>query len=371
MSVRREKHRDRRTGKIVKFWRVDVKARHPDGRIIRVRRASARWTRAQALTEESRIRQSIRNATYRNKEEIQQIPTVAEFADEFVDTYAVTNNKPSEVASKRSIFRHHLVPFFGPMRLNQIGIREIERYKSQKLRQGLSPKTVNNHLTVLRRMLAVAVDWELLSHVPNVQWLRTQEPDFDFLTFEEAERLVEGAEPEWRTMVLLGLKTGMRVGELRALRWFDIDLHAGQLMVRQAVSREVVGTPKNGRTRKIPLSDGALAALKQHRHLRGEFVFCNGDGSLLSRGRCKWPLWRACRRAGLRRLGWHVLRHSFASHLVMRGAPLKVVQELMGHATIAMTMRYAHLSPDVRRGAVQLLDFQGQIGAKPTALSCN
>ena len=69
---------------------------------------------------------------------------------------------------------------------------------------------------------------------------------------------------------------------------------------------------------------------------------------------------RACRKAGLRQIGWHVLRHTFASHLVMRGAAMKVVQELLGHATIEMTMRYAHLGPDVPRHAVKLLDGLGQ-----------
>jgi site-specific recombinase XerD len=73
---------------------------------------------------------------------------------------------------------------------------------------------------------------------------------------------------------------------------------------------------------------------------------------MFTKNECKHPLWRACERAGLRRIGWHVLRHTFASHLVMRGAPLKAVQELLGHATIEMTMRYAHLSPDTRRDAV-------------------
>ena len=85
-------------------------------------------------------------------------------------------------------------------------------------------------------------------------------------------------------------------------------------------------------------------------------MFCGDDGSLLTSESCKWPLWRACKRAGLRRIGWHVLRHTFASHLVMRGAPLKAVQELLGHSTMEMTMRYSHLSPDVRRDAVALLD---------------
>jgi integrase len=73
-------------------------------------------------------------------------------------------------------------------------------------------------------------------------------------------------------------------------------------------------------------------------------------------GRCKWPLWSACRKAGLQRIGWHALRHTFASHLVMRRAPLKAGQELLGRSTIEMTMRYSHLSPDVRKDAVRLLD---------------
>ena len=107
-----------------------------------------------------------------------------------------------------------------------------------------------------------------------------------------------------------------------------------------------------------------LAALKGHRHLRGKLVFCAADGRMLTKNECKHPLWRACRRAGLRQVGWHMLRHTFASHLVMRGAPLKAVQELLGHASIEMTMRYAHLSPDARKDAVGLLDLT-QISRQP------
>ena len=89
-------------------------------------------------------------------------------------------------------------------------------------------------------------------------------------------------------------------------------------------------------------------------------MFCEESGRAFKENECKWPMWRACKKAGLRKISWHVLRHTFASHLVMGGVPLEAVQELMGHATIEMTLRYSHLSPEVGRGAVQLLDSAWQ-----------
>jgi integrase len=156
------------------------------------------------------------------------------------------------------------------------------------------------------------------------------------------------------------LSLGLRQGELLALRWSDVDLVAGRLVVRRSVWRGIPGPPKGGRSREVALSPEAVRALKAHRHLRGELVFCTDGGRMFTKNECKHPLWRACKRAGLRRIGWHVLRQTFASRLVMRGARLKAVQELLGHATIDMTMRYAHLSPHTRRDAVALLDRGAQ-----------
>lgn len=285
-----------------------------------------------------------------------EVPTFAKFAEEFMATYSEANNKPSEVQSKRTILKHHLLPAFGGKKLDVIQQREIEGYKSLKLKADLAPKTVNNHLTILRRILSLATEWGVLTHTPPVKWLKVPEPEFDFLDFEEAARLEKGARGEWAAMITVGLTTGLRQGELLALRWEDVDLVRGRLLVRRAVARGVVGTPKSGKSREIPLNEKAVAALKRQRHLRGELVFCDDAGRMLRKGACKWPLWSACKRAGLRRIGWHTLRHTFASHLVMRRAPLKAVQELLGHSTIEMTMRYSHLSPDVRKDAVKLLD---------------
>ena len=182
------------------------------------------------------------------------------------------------------------------------------------------------------------------------------DPDFDFLTFEEADRLIAGPRDEWRVMIFLALRTGMRRGELLGLRWEDVDLSVGRINVRQSYVREEFGTPKSGKPRLIPLGDDVIEALRFQRHDRGPLVFCDYHGKPLTPSLLMSPLTRALKRAGLRSVGWHVLRHTFASHLVMRGVALKVVQELLGHSSIETTMIYAHLMPEIVRDAVRTLD---------------
>ncbi len=202
------------------------------------------------------------------------------------------------------------------------------------------------------------MEWEVLSTLPRITWCRTPKPPFRFLDFDEAARLVDASkgDPLGHAMIATALNTGLRLGELLALTWGAIDLRVGRLHVREAVARGIVGTPKSGRAREVPLNDTVIEALRAHRHLRGPLVFCTEDGRMLTKNEAKAPLGRARRKAGIVELGWHDLRHTFASHLVMRGQPLKAVQELLGHATIEMTMRYSHLSPTVTRDAVRSLD---------------
>lgn len=179
----------------------------------------------------------------------------------------------------------------------------------------------------------------------------------DFIPAIPSKKNATTVDEPWATMILVAMRTGLRRSELRALRWIDVDLVGKRLLVRQALDdRGVVGLPKNGRARDVPLSDDALAALKAHRHLRGPLVFCNPDGTAFTQRQMEPPIARACRRAGLREIGWHVLRHTFASHLAMRGYNATTIQSLGGWETISMVNRYAHLSPDARREAVQALD---------------
>jgi len=366
MSVRQQRRRDPTTGKETMFWITDLTVQLPGGERKRFREVPKIQTRRGAETyERQRIAELLSARMKEDRQEERQMkaeatkaacPSVASFAKTFIETYAVPNNKPSEVQSKKMILGLHLIPALGHLPLGEVGSGEVEHYKAEKLRDGLSPKTINNHLIVLRRMLAVAEEWRLTDRIPRIRWLKVPDSEFDFLTFEEANQLLATAEGEWRTMILVAAKVGLRQGELLALRWKDVDLAAGKVIVRHSVWAGIVGTTKGWRAREIDLSPDTVVALKAHRHLRGELVFCSSDGSMLTKNQCRRPLHDACKRAGLRQIGWHVLRHTFASHLVMRGAPIKVVQELLGHRDITTTMRYAHLSQESRRDAVALLD---------------
>jgi len=311
----------------------------------------------------------------------EEAPTLAEFAPTYMESVE-RKNKLSTFAAKEMLLRMHLLPALGDQPLDAIDYAAIEDLKialaktatqnvsrkkdgkpgTRKATKHLSNKSINNALTVLRHVLKVAKKRGLIATVPEIEAYRVPEPDTDFLSFEEADRLVAAAHDmgEWRTMIVVGLRTGLRFGELIALRWEDVDLVAGKLTVKKSIVKGTEGEPKGRRSREVPLGDEVLKAIKEHRHLRGPRVFCDADGAVLRTPKSRWELERACKRAGLRLVGWHSLRHSFASHLVMRGVSIVIVQRLLGHVDIKTTMRYAHLSPDVTREAVRRLDDAGR-----------
>jgi integrase len=370
-----------------KSWSYNVTVRRKGVVLARERRGGYR-TKGDAMAAEAEARGRLAAGGERTREPL----TFAELAQEVLVLHAGPNNKKSEVASKKSIFTHHLVPAFGELKLEDIGPREIATFKADRIKAGKAPKTVNNFLTVLGKSLSLAVEWGHLRSAPKVGFLRVRKPPFDFFTFEEAPQLLAGAdEGAWRTMVLTGLRAGLRQGEILALEWPDVDLGRGVLRVQRRIWEGDIDTPKGGVSRDVPIGDELVAALRVlPSRFAGGLVFPapqrdEGPGAAAEprvpdgghrsaaqvghpshehttkqrhfrKNECRWPLWRACRKAGLRLVGWHVLRHTFASHLVMKGVALKAVQELLGHTDIATTMRYAHLAPGVTRDAVRLLD---------------
>ena len=157
-------------------------------------------------------------------------------------------------------------------------------------------------------------------------------------------------------IVLLGGEAGLRCGEIAGLEWPDIDFRKRQLCVRRSVWRTHVTAPKSGRLRYVPLTVRLGAALQTHRHLRGTRVLALRDGTPFTPKMVADQVRRVARRAGLVHDGVHVLRHTFCSHLAMRGAPAKAIQELAGHEDLSTTQRYMHLSPAALDQAIRLLD---------------
>ena len=151
---------------------------------------------------------------------------------------------------------------------------------------------------------------------------------------------------------------GMRLGELVGLHWEDIDFDQHMIHVQRAFVRGEFTSPKSHRSRTIAMSPSLDNLLYQMREPRG-LVFPQPDGSPLTPRQAVCALWRMYERAELPKRGWHVLRHTFASQLVMKGVSMRHVQKLLGHASITMTERYAHLAPESLHEAVAVLDVPG------------
>jgi len=350
-------------------WRVDFIWSDASGKSRRVRRTAkdlqGRLAKSKTAAEahEARIRTGLATGSLQLDKPVAPVdepscPTLTGFKERYFADH-VAKLKPSMRSGQERLWRVWQLPQLGEMPLDVIGPEAFAKLTRAMQANKLSPKTINNCLSALRTALTHASDWGLIAAVPRIRWLKVPQQKFDFFGFDEVGQLVEHAPP----MVILALKTGMRLGELLALRWSDISTPRAQVTVQRSVFWEKgkahVGSPKNHKLRVLPLTGDALAALESVRAARRDegdgYVFVNAGGSQLTKGETKWPLWRAQEAAGLRRTGWHVLRHTFASHLVMRGASLSAVQALLGHSTVAMTQRYAHLAPDHLKATIGLL----------------
>lgn len=228
-------------------WSYRRVVRLPDGSRVRIRGNAARYnmsnTKAAAIEAERHHVDEIsaRGATPTTSNGV----TLAAFAPIFLE-HSTALNKSSTVDSKRQILRTHIIPALGSIPVAGLEYAAIEDFKHGLVSKGLENKTINNVLTVLRRCLAVACKRGLTNSVPEIEWLKAKKPEFDFLSFDEAERIATAADGEWRAMIATGLKTGLRQSELVGLRWEDVDLKAGRLVVRQAIVRAKSARQRTG-----------------------------------------------------------------------------------------------------------------------------
>lgn len=279
-------------------------------------------------------------------------PRFAEFAERWMRDYAAGQNRRATVIQKRSHLTNHLLPAFGSLPLDAITNKHIDGFVANKVATGLSPKTIRDLLGTLRCSLNVARDWNVLRSVPLFRSIRVPKRTYDHLSADEVDRLIDAAVPGyWRALITFMADTGVRFGEAAALPWSALRLESEVPVVTigQSAFRGDVGPTKTGNVRTIPLTPRTREALAQFPET-GVLVFQNQRGCAPRPDSTLKRLHRICDRARVRRVGWHVLRHTYATLLCQRGVPLPNVQALLGHTTITMTARYAHAVPnDVAR----------------------
>jgi integrase len=343
---------------IKKSWWVDFRANHTS-----YRKRSPENSRAGAQAYEATLRHKLACGQPIDFGPPKPELRFEQFASQWFTEYVITNNKFSEQRSKKYILAASLVPFFGKIPLKEITAHDIEKYKAFKIRNGLTNKSLRNQLTVLNKCLSTAHEWDLRSAPPKIVWPKCASFRTDYLSPEECELLVAHAEGVVREMILTGLRTGMRQGELKGLQWSSIDWLNRSVIVRHSRCdyRKEIGPTKNNRERPVPLDTDVYEMLHSRKRSTG-YVFLDTDGEPFDHKRLDRRMEKICKEAGLRRITWHILRHTFASHLAMRGVPLHVVQQLLGHAHIGTTVRYAHVAPSALRSAIEMLNPKTMIG---------
>jgi integrase len=305
-----------------------------------------------------------------------KVPSFGKYAQNWLKDYGETNLKYSTLKGYESIMRIHLGPLMD-CPINQITRASLKEIIYGKQKQGLAPATVTRIKALISVILSHALEDDLISANPASGLGRTikgkdRKADVNTLDRVEARAFLDVMRREYTKyypFFLCALRTGMRLGELLALEWGDIDFHGGFIEVRRAYVKGEITTPKSGKSRRIDMSRQLAITLKELRTARKRealatgkevpaLVFVNEVGRVIDhtniRSRVFWP---GLAKAGLRRIRIHDLRHTFASLLLQQGETLVYVRDQLGHHSIQITVDiYGHLVPGANRQAVDRLD---------------
>ncbi len=302
-------------------------------------------------------------------------------AEKWLEDYARLAVKSSTLRSYRSIIRKQLLPFFGERSVAVIRPDNVQAFLA-KITQGksargrtLSPTTANHALVLLKEIFQQGKRWGFLRENPagEVKQAREEHKEMEFYTPQDVRLLLEHADGLAHPLLLTAVLTGMRRNELLALRWGDIDWVAGQIRVRQQLfkmTRKEAGQQDRWRfsdlksrysRRTIDMAPELRDGLELYRLAAPlgprDLVFCRPDGEPLDPEVMVDREFRAtARRAGLREIRFHDLRHTYAALQIAAGASPKYLQSQMGHSSIKITLDlYGHLMPDVEQEAARRL----------------
>jgi integrase len=294
--------------------------------------------------------------------------TVEQAGERLVAHLEQLQRSPNTLDDYRSYLRVNLVPFFGDKPLDRITPRDVEAFMAKKAREGRAPKSILNWYRLLHAVFAYAQKRMGVQANPcQLVDLPRVDPDEDirFLTKPDVEKLLEAVPDDdfgrvEHVMYLAAVMTGMRQGEMRGLRWQDIDWLASRVRVRRNYTRKRYGKPKSRRSsRSVPLALRLAAELETHFQRSAyqaddDLVFCHPHtGNPVDNSKILKRFKQACEDAGIARYDeegkvsnvFHDLRHTFGTQMAAAGVPMRTLQEWMGHRDFKTTLVYADYAP--------------------------
>ena len=347
-------------------WQADIRVRLPNGQLHRERVKAPGMTRSAALRwarkrEAHIVRHGLKGKESQKPDNAPPVPTVAEFMPRFIQDHVIANRlSPTTRRDYENTYRTHFIPVLGDIRLDRIEARHVQALKRRKL----AAATTNKILKHLKVVLQAAVKWGVIGSIVEIGGVKQPDRHPKFYDFGQYRRLVRAAaghDPVTLAGVRMGGDAGLRCGEILGLRWPNVHLERGKLYVcdnlvnpRNGRGNWIVRTPKGGRPRWVPLSGPLIKALRELPR-RGEYVLTSNAGRHLTPNGLASRLRTVQRHASLAPCGPHILRHTFCSHLVLRGVHVRTIQKLAGHAELATTEVYMHLVSEVEEDAIRRL----------------
>lgn len=278
---------------------------------------------------------------------------------QFIKLHAEIYLKPSTVRGYQDHFKLHLKEFFGEIKLVDITPVIINRFMEQKIKSGLSNKTVNHLLTTLGTAFNWAVNnnYMIFNPVSRVKKLKVQQKEMEFLTEEEIKKVLDVAEveyPDFYPILITAIYSGMRRGEVLGLTWNCIDFNKSIIKVRKSLYKGILSTPKTDCSiRDIQVPSKLIQVLKQYKNFAVDnelnLVFTQKNGKPIDADNLMNRRYRKILKlAGVKQIRFHDLRHTYASLLIAKDLNIKYIQKQMGHSSFEVTMNtYAHLMPEV------------------------
>jgi len=336
---------------------------------------SVKGTKKDAEKRLSELLHQIDNGTYI----VPSKTTLAEYLERWLSDYVKPNLSPRGYERYESIVRVHILPSLGSTGLTQLRPEHLQKHYTSKLNNGLSPRTVRYHHVVLHKALQTAVKWGLVSRnvADGVDAPRVQPTDMQTWDEDDVARFLEAIKDSpYYVLFYTAIFTGMRRSELLALRWCDVDFIFSQVYINRSLHQLKDGSyvftqPKSAKSRRtIALSPSANLTLQKHKDkqevqramlgvsLKDEdLVFSKVEGNPLRPNTVSraWTILAA--RSGLKVIRLHDARHTHASLMLKQGVHPKIVQERLGHATIAVTLdTYSHVAPGLQEAAAAGFD---------------